>query len=76
MSAFDGSGNLLNVYFDSDSDEINLSLSDFPDVQVYDDGSVIRVRPGDIQQMIDDLVLAHYFRTGYLPEGVEYERYL
>lgn len=70
MTAFDGNSLEVNVYFDSDGDEINISLTDDPDFRISDE--VIAVAPWAIPGIVEDLVTAFYIRTGRLCPVPEY----
>jgi hypothetical protein len=69
MTAFDGNGTKVSVYFDSGARDIQISLSDDPEDQ-SDGTDSITVYPSDIAQIILDLTTAYYIRTGHsvLPE--------
>lgn len=64
MTAFDGDGLAVSVYFDSDTGEINLSLSDGPEHEVPGLDDVIKIQPDEVEQIVNDLLTACSLRGG------------
>ena len=62
MSAFDGNGDKIFVFFDSNDDRINISLTD--NYGAYGAEGVLYLVPSDVYGVVDDLLQAHYLRTG------------
>ena len=70
MTAFDGNGSKVGVFFDSPGTDVQISLSDDPADynNLWDEGSgTITVHPEDILQIMQDLEVAYFLRTGYRP---------
>ncbi len=62
MTAFDGSSDVVSVYFDDESENIHLSLTDDPTNFVSE--HVIKISPDDVEQIVEDLLTAYFIRTG------------
>jgi len=70
MTAFDGNGSKVGVFFDSLGTDIQISLSDDPeDYQTAGDefAGILTLQPSDILQIMQDLEVAYFLRTGYRP---------
>ena len=61
MSAFDGDGDKVWVFFDGDDKRINIALTDDESRQ---EGSGIWINPEDVETIVDDLLAAHKIKTG------------
>lgn len=66
MTAFDGRGSEVWVFFDSDGPEIELAFSDEPTYQPQEDEHdfCLTVHRDEVPQIIEDLVDAYWIRGG------------
>ena len=70
MTAFDGNGSKVGVFFDSHGTDIQISLSDDPEdyLTAGDEfAGILTLQPRDILQIMQDLEVAYFLRTGYRP---------
>lgn len=62
MTAFDGKGQEVSVFFDSDGNEVNLGIVD---IENYE--RTVAIEAGEVPVVISDLLDAHTLRTGSNP---------
>lgn len=70
MGAYDGSQSVVGVYFDSDGDEVNVSLTDDPEYYTSawnEENGIIDVPYTEIPDIVSDFMDAYAIRGGDVP---------